>query len=192
MSQSSGQGSLPRLSYSRSLVRVVTGPWSRSGFRPGARASELLGATVADVDPGQQLITVIRKETRAMQPLPEVPRLHTRHRRHRRRLTPIVRRETIRRAYGTTTWRRSAISAGGALTLSLATSASTIAMHWSGRVDGLAPTVPQISLGMYSGACSVVTVQDGTRPPARRRCAPRSDPRWGYSPLAGESRAIRP
>ena len=27
----------------------------------GARASELLGATVADVDPGQQLITVIRK-----------------------------------------------------------------------------------------------------------------------------------
>ena len=36
----------------------------------GARASELLGATVADVDPGQQLITVIRKGTRAMQPLP--------------------------------------------------------------------------------------------------------------------------
>ncbi|MET0521319.1 MAG: site-specific integrase, partial [Jiangellaceae bacterium] len=31
----------------------------------GARASELLGATVADVDPGQQLITVIRKGTRA-------------------------------------------------------------------------------------------------------------------------------
>jgi site-specific recombinase XerD len=27
----------------------------------GARASELLGATVADVDPGQQLITVVRK-----------------------------------------------------------------------------------------------------------------------------------
>jgi integrase len=36
----------------------------------GARASELLGATVADVDPGQQLIAVIRKGTRAMQPLP--------------------------------------------------------------------------------------------------------------------------
>ena len=36
----------------------------------GARASELLGATVADVDPGQQLIKVIRKGTRAMQPLP--------------------------------------------------------------------------------------------------------------------------
>src|SRR6267143_5365775 len=39
----------------------------------GARASELLGATVADVDPGQQLITVIRKGTRAMQPLPASP-----------------------------------------------------------------------------------------------------------------------
>ena len=35
----------------------------------GARASELLGATLGDVDPGQQLITVIRKGTRAMQPL---------------------------------------------------------------------------------------------------------------------------
>ena len=32
----------------------------------GARASELLGATVADVDPGQQLITVIRKRTRVL------------------------------------------------------------------------------------------------------------------------------
>ena len=30
----------------------------------GARASELLGATVADVDPGQQLMTVMRKGTR--------------------------------------------------------------------------------------------------------------------------------
>jgi integrase len=39
----------------------------------GARASELLGATVADVDPGQQLITVIRKGTRVMQPLPAAP-----------------------------------------------------------------------------------------------------------------------
>ena len=39
----------------------------------GARASELLAATVADVDPGQQLITVIRKGTRAMQPLPAAP-----------------------------------------------------------------------------------------------------------------------
>ena len=39
----------------------------------GARASELLGTTVADVDPGQQLITVIRKGTRVLQPLPAAP-----------------------------------------------------------------------------------------------------------------------
>ena len=39
----------------------------------GARASELLGATAGDVDPGQQLITVIRKGTRAMQQLPASP-----------------------------------------------------------------------------------------------------------------------
>jgi integrase len=34
------------------------------------RASELLGATVADADPGQQLITVVRKGSRALQPVP--------------------------------------------------------------------------------------------------------------------------
>jgi site-specific recombinase XerD len=39
----------------------------------GARASELLGATAADADPGRQLITVIRKGTRAMQQLPVSP-----------------------------------------------------------------------------------------------------------------------
>ena len=39
----------------------------------GARAAELLGATVGDVDPGQQLITVVRKGTRALQPLPASP-----------------------------------------------------------------------------------------------------------------------
>jgi len=39
----------------------------------GARASELLGATVADADPGQQLITVVRKGTRALQQLPASP-----------------------------------------------------------------------------------------------------------------------
>lgn len=39
----------------------------------GARASELLGAMACDVDPGQQLITVIRKGTRAWQPLPASP-----------------------------------------------------------------------------------------------------------------------
>lgn len=36
----------------------------------GARASELLGASCGDVDPGQQLITVIRKGSRALQQLP--------------------------------------------------------------------------------------------------------------------------
>ncbi|MFZ5871933.1 MAG: tyrosine-type recombinase/integrase [Actinomycetota bacterium] len=39
----------------------------------GARASELLGATVADADPGQQLITVVRKGSRALQQLPASP-----------------------------------------------------------------------------------------------------------------------
>ena len=39
----------------------------------GARAAELLGATAADADPGQQLITVIRKGTRALQQLPASP-----------------------------------------------------------------------------------------------------------------------
>jgi len=39
----------------------------------GARASELLGARGGDVDAGQQLITVIRKGTRALQQLPASP-----------------------------------------------------------------------------------------------------------------------
>jgi integrase len=39
----------------------------------GARAAELLGAMAADADPGRQLITVIRKGTRAMQQLPASP-----------------------------------------------------------------------------------------------------------------------
>jgi site-specific recombinase XerD len=39
----------------------------------GARASELLGASCGDLDVGSQLITVIRKGTRAMQPLPASP-----------------------------------------------------------------------------------------------------------------------
>ena len=38
-----------------------------------ARASELLGAHCSDVDPGQQLVTVIRKGSRAIQPLPASP-----------------------------------------------------------------------------------------------------------------------
>ena len=39
----------------------------------GARASELLGARCGDLDAGSQLITVIRKGTRALQPLPASP-----------------------------------------------------------------------------------------------------------------------
>ena len=39
----------------------------------GARASELLGVPCSGADPGQQLITVIRKGSRALQPLPASP-----------------------------------------------------------------------------------------------------------------------
>jgi site-specific recombinase XerD len=39
----------------------------------GARASELLGATAGDADPGSQLITVMRKGTGVLQPLPAAP-----------------------------------------------------------------------------------------------------------------------
>jgi len=39
----------------------------------GARAAELLGARCVDADPGQQLITVIRKGTRSLQQLPASP-----------------------------------------------------------------------------------------------------------------------
>lgn len=39
----------------------------------GARASELLGATRADADPGRGLITVVRKGTRALQQIPTSP-----------------------------------------------------------------------------------------------------------------------
>ncbi len=39
----------------------------------GARAAELLGARCGDVDPGQQLVTVVRKGSRAVQQLPASP-----------------------------------------------------------------------------------------------------------------------
>lgn len=39
----------------------------------GARAAELLGVHVGDVDAGQQLVTVVRKGSRAMQQLPASP-----------------------------------------------------------------------------------------------------------------------
>ena len=46
--------------------RALVAFWVSSGVR----AAELLGATVGDADPGQQLITVIRKGSRALQPVP--------------------------------------------------------------------------------------------------------------------------
>ena len=49
--------------------RALVSLWVSSG----ARASELLGATCADSDPGQQLITVIRKGSRVLQQLPASP-----------------------------------------------------------------------------------------------------------------------
>jgi site-specific recombinase XerD len=49
--------------------RALVGLWVSTG----ARAAELLGVTAGDVDPGQQLITVIRKGTRVLQPLPASP-----------------------------------------------------------------------------------------------------------------------
>lgn len=39
----------------------------------GARASELLGVTCGDTDPGRQVITVVRKGSRALQQLPGSP-----------------------------------------------------------------------------------------------------------------------
>lgn len=39
----------------------------------GVRAAELLGATVGDADPGRQLITVVRKGSRALQQVPASP-----------------------------------------------------------------------------------------------------------------------
>jgi integrase len=56
----------------------------------GARASELLGATVGDADPGQQLITVIRKGTRALQSLPVAPDAFVWLRLYQAQLTSLV------------------------------------------------------------------------------------------------------
>jgi hypothetical protein len=46
---------------------------AHQGVSTGARASELLDATVVDADSEQQLITVMRKATRVLQPLPVAP-----------------------------------------------------------------------------------------------------------------------
>ncbi|MGW6359910.1 hypothetical protein ACWFR5_33275 [Streptomyces sp. NPDC055092] len=49
--------------------RALVAFWVSSG----ARASELLGAQYGGADPGQQLITVVRKGTRAIQQVPASP-----------------------------------------------------------------------------------------------------------------------
>jgi site-specific recombinase XerD len=49
--------------------RALVAFWVSSG----ARASELLGCRQGDADPGQQLITVVRKGTRAVQQVPASP-----------------------------------------------------------------------------------------------------------------------
>jgi integrase len=49
--------------------RALVAFWVSSG----ARASELLGACFGDADPGQQLISVVRKGSRAIQQLPASP-----------------------------------------------------------------------------------------------------------------------
>jgi integrase len=49
--------------------RALVAFWVSSG----ARASELLGACYGDADPGQQLISVVRKGSRAIQQLPASP-----------------------------------------------------------------------------------------------------------------------
>ena len=61
----------------------------------GARASELLGARQADADPGQQLITVIRKGNRAVQQLPGIPRRVVGCGFTRRKPTPWSRRDAM-------------------------------------------------------------------------------------------------
>ena len=57
----------PRLGSHRD--RALVAFWVSTG----ARAAELLGVQAQDADPGSQLITVIRKGSRAMQPLPASP-----------------------------------------------------------------------------------------------------------------------
>jgi integrase len=56
----------------------------------GARAAELLGVRCGDVDPGQQLITVIRKGTRALQQLPASPDAFVWLRLYQSGLDPVV------------------------------------------------------------------------------------------------------
>ena len=60
--------------FAAAAGRTGTGRWWRSGCPPGARAVGAAGAPrLRDADPGQQLITVIRKGSRALQQLPASP-----------------------------------------------------------------------------------------------------------------------
>ena len=56
----------------------------------GARAAELLGARCGDVEPGQQLITVVRKGSRAIQQLPASPDAFVWLRLYQAGLDPVV------------------------------------------------------------------------------------------------------
>ena len=61
------------MSCSPGWARTGTGRWSRSGSPPGRAPRSCSGLPARDADPGQQLITVIRKGSRAMQQLPASP-----------------------------------------------------------------------------------------------------------------------
>jgi len=56
----------------------------------GARACELLGATVGDVDVGQQLVTVVRKGSRLVQQLPASPDAFVWHRLYQAQMQGLV------------------------------------------------------------------------------------------------------
>ena len=58
--------------FAAARARTGTGRWSRSGSRPG-RGRRSCWAPGRRRRPGQQLITVIRKGTRALQQLPASP-----------------------------------------------------------------------------------------------------------------------
>ena len=73
-SRSASRGSIPdgcSMSCSPRCRRTGTGPWSRSGS-PRARGPRNCSASRREQIPGSQLVTVIRKGSRAVQPLPAV------------------------------------------------------------------------------------------------------------------------
>ena len=67
----------PRRQVQRAVRRVcpvtVTGHWLRSGSRPALGRPSCWAPTRGDADPGRQLITVVRKGTRALQQIPASP-----------------------------------------------------------------------------------------------------------------------